>query len=82
MSDRKILQTKESVTNEFMADLNSLLLKYGAEIEAEDHFEGYAECGEDIRITATIPAIYDNGEIVREWIEIDLGRWIRVPKTP
>lgn len=69
--------TKEQVTQDFKADLLALLTKYGAELEAQDHYQGYPECGEDVRMTVTIPSIYTkDGETVREWTEIDLGRFI------
>ncbi len=63
---------------QFISELKALLAKWDAEIVAEDHFIGYAECGEDVRMTVTIPSIYDKetGEWIREWTEIDLGRSI------
>ena len=76
-------QTAREVEIAFRTDLAALLAKYSngadrAEIESEDHFSGYAECGEDIRITASIPSVYDaEGNQIREYTEIDLGRWIR-----
>ena len=36
---------------------------------------GYAECGEDIRTTVTIESVYEAGECLWEWTEIDLGRY-------
>jgi len=70
--------TKEQVEIEFKAKLKALLREYDAEISASDHWSGYAECGEDVRITVTIPSIFnaETGEYVREWTEIDLGRYI------
>jgi hypothetical protein len=46
--------TSQEVEKQFRVDLNALLLKYSSptsitDITAEDHFRGYAECGEDIR---------------------------------
>ena len=41
------MQTKEQVTHAFKAELQALLDKYGAELEAKDFWQGYAECGED-----------------------------------
>lgn len=49
------MQTKEQIEQEFRSELQSLLDKYGAEIEAKDHYQGYAECGEDVRMTVYIP---------------------------
>ncbi len=60
----------------FRADLLALLAKYDAGLTAQDHYQGYPECGKDIRMTVTIPAIYDeDGETVRPWTEIDLGSY-------
>jgi hypothetical protein len=67
------MQAKDQVEKAFRSELQALLDKYGAELEARDHWIGYAECGEDVRITADIPAIYRDGETLREWTEIDLG---------
>lgn len=77
------IQTSAEVEQAFRADLAALLAKYSndndrAEIESDDHFSGYAECGEDIRITVTIPSIHSkDGETVRPYTEIDLGRFFR-----
>lgn len=68
------MQTKEQIEQAFRAELQALLDKYGAELEARDHWTGYAECGEDVRMTVDIPGEWDkDGEPVREWTEIDLG---------
>jgi hypothetical protein len=64
--------TKEIVTALFLNDLKALLKKYNAEITCADHYQGYPECGEDVRMTVDIPSIYNQGEIIREWTEIDL----------
>ena len=58
----------------FRDDLNALLAKYNAELEAEDHWTGYPECGEDIRMTVTIPSKWVDGNQVVEYTEIDLGK--------
>lgn len=36
---------------QFVDDFKELLKKYDCHIEADDHFEGYSECGQDIRMT-------------------------------
>jgi hypothetical protein len=70
-----------SVEASFRADLLELLANYDAEMEAKDHWEGYAECGEDIRITVDIPAIYDaEVNCLREATEINLGAYISPPR--
>jgi hypothetical protein len=65
--------TKEIVTALFLNDLKALLNKYNAEITCADHYQGYPECGEDVRMTVEIPSKYDSGELIQEWMEIDLG---------
>ena len=70
------MQTKEQVEQAFRADLQALLDKYGAELSAKDHWTGYAECGEDVRMTVEVPAIYDaDHNCAREYTEIELGTW-------
>lgn len=54
--------------NEFLKKLHSLLKEFDAEITAEDHWIGYAECGEDIRMT-----IEFNDRQIKD---IDIGCWI------
>ncbi len=74
------MKTKDEVAKEFLTKLRDLLLEYSTEqkasIEAEDHYPGYAECGEDIRMTVDIPPIYSlKGECLREQTEINLGSY-------
>lgn len=78
------MQTKEQVTAAFKAELQALLDKYGAELEAKDFWQGYAECGEDVRMEVTVPAIYDaDHNCVREWTGIDLGSYLSpTPNAP
>ena len=35
----------------FLNDLQLLLEKHNASIEADDHWQGYPECGQDVRMT-------------------------------
>jgi len=53
--------------DEFMGKLVDLFNEYNAEIIAEDHYQGYAECGSDIRMTID----FGDWEIG----EIDLGKY-------
>ena len=70
-------QTTEQVSEAFRAEFQALLDKYGATVDASDHFSGYPECGEDIYIEVTIPSIYDDqGNKVRPFTEINLGRYL------
>ena len=52
----------------FLVELKSLLSRYEAEIRAEDHWQGYSECGEDVRMTVE----FKDYRIK----DIDLGSWI------
>lgn len=71
------MKTSREVTAQFEAELQALLNKWGANISADDHYQGWAECGEDIRMQVEIPAIYDaNNNCVREWTQIDLGQYV------
>ena len=71
------MRTKEQVESCFREELQALLDRYNAELEAKDHWTGYSECGQDIRMTVSIPAIYNgNHDCVSEWTEIDLGSWL------
>ena len=72
-----LAMTKEQVTQAFISELQALLDKYGAEMEAKDFWSGYAECGEDVRIKVTVPAIYnEDHNCVRELTDIDLGSYL------
>lgn len=69
--------SSDEVRRRFLCDLKGLLIKYQAEIQASDHYQGYPECGEDIRMIVTIPTAYNAAsECVREFTEIDLGAYI------
>ena len=59
-------------TNKFLEDLLYILEKYNATIECEDHWKGYPECGEDVRITV----FFDDYSIP----EIDFGPYIDIDK--
>ncbi len=70
------MKTAAEIRAEFRADLQAVLDKHGAELEAADHYQGYSECGEDVRMVAHIAAFYDQGELVSEGTEVDLGSHI------
>ena len=70
-------QTTDQITQAFKSELQALLDKYGAELSARDKWEGYPECGEDVRMHVNVPAIYDaDHNCLREYTEIDLGSWV------
>ena len=71
------MKPAEQVAAEFKAGLRALLDKFCAELTAKDHWRGYPECGEDVRMTVTVPAIYDaDHNCLREFTEIDLGSYV------
>lgn len=53
----------------FLAELKDLLTRYKAELSADDHYQGWAEVGQDIRMTVTFPS-------QEGLVEIDLGGYI------
>lgn len=63
--------SNEETAQNFKAELSALLAKYGAVLSAKDHYEGYPECGEDVRITV---------ELQEPYIDIDLGNYYRGEK--
>lgn len=71
-----LIQTKEQIEQNFREDLQALLDKYHADLEADDHYQGYSECGKDIRMMVTIPAVYENNECTHEFTEFNLGRYL------
>ena len=76
-AQRMNMQTADQITQAFKAELQALLDKYGAELSARDTWEGYPECGEDVRMQVDVPAIYDaDHNCLREYTEIDLGSWV------
>lgn len=71
------MKTSKEIEKEFKADLSVLLQKYNAVIEAEDVYQGYSECGEDIQISIWIDPIYEtDGNTVSESSYFKLGRYI------
>ena len=72
-ADAACQRSEEQVKAAFMEDFDKLLKIWGAEIQAKDHYTGYPECGEDIRMTISIPAIYEDFTAKREQTDIDLG---------
>lgn len=61
-----------STRQKFLEDLLALLEKYEVEIVADDHWSGYAGCGQDIRIEVEF----------EDWAteDIDFGRCIDASK--
>lgn len=68
-----VMKTGSELEAEFREDLQVLLNKYKATLSADDHWQGYAECGQDVRMTVSIAGKYEDGEMVQEWADIDLG---------
>lgn len=71
------MKTSKEIEKEFKADLSALLKKYNAVIEAEDAYQGYSECGEDIQISVWIDPVYEtDGNTVSESSYFKLGRYV------
>lgn len=68
-------EQKQQLTDAFLSELRELMKRHGVtEIIADDHWTGYPECGQDIRITATIDSIWEGTDLKRPYIEINLGK--------
>lgn len=61
---------------DFLGELKALLKKYKAELSAKDHWTGYAECGQDVRMTVDFDGIYGELEVIRPHTELDLGTYV------
>lgn len=57
-----------SMQEDFVRELQEVLNKYNADIMVDDHWTGYAECGQDIRMTVSF------GDCTVD--EVDLGGWV------
>ena len=57
--------------DKYLEDLLSLIQKYEADITCADHWQGYAECGRDLRITVEFKD-YNVGDI-------EFGEYIDIP---
>ena len=55
-----------TIQKQCLHEIQEVLKKYNAELDADDHWTGYAECGRDIRITLSFKDLDD----------VDLGQWI------
>ena len=63
--------------NEFRLKLADLMEEYSVEIEAEDVYPGYPECGTDIRIFLYYNGEFTNGEYQPSQ-KVELGRYLNV----
>ena len=67
--------TKLSKREQALNDIQLVLEKHGASITADDHWTGYAECGQDIRITIEFED-YSTGDIELKSACLDhLTKW-------
>jgi len=70
------MKTCKEIESEFRKEFMALVDKYKAEVEIKDHWQGYAECGSDIKCMVSIGAIYsDNFECIRDACEFELGNF-------
>ena len=67
-AEKELREAQQRVREELRADLRAVLKKYGAEIRAEDHWRGYAGCGEDVRMTVEV-----SNHPVASYLTLDLG---------
>lgn len=64
--------TEEEAVAAFKAELAALLARWRATISAADHWRGYSECGEDVRMTASVEFMHPDG--CPRFLDVDLGR--------
>ena len=69
---------EEQRAQEFKEALKAFLSQYDqgtykVEIETEDHYSGFPECGQDIRMEVRLPAHYEEGKEL-PWTTVDLGK--------
>jgi len=53
----------DDYTKLFIDELRALLKKYNVTITADDHYQGYAECGQDIQVTFEFNYPHENIKI-------------------
>lgn len=63
--------------NEFRLKLADLMEEYSVEIEANDVYPGYPECGTDIRIFLYYNGEFTDGEY-QPSREVELGKYLNV----
>lgn len=51
--------SETSIEESFKQEFQALLKKYNAEIQVDDFWQGYSECGSDVRAEIYIPAGWD-----------------------
>ena len=70
------MRTSKKIEDDFKKEFQALVNKYKAEVQIKDYFEGYAECGEDIKCLVMIDAVYTlAGDRVSDYCEFDLGTY-------
>lgn len=73
------MKTEEQVKEEFLTKLKALLAEFGegTELEADDYYTGYSECGRDVHMTLSTQNKWDeDGNQIQEFYEIDIGSLI------
>jgi hypothetical protein len=63
------MTTQKEIHAKFREELEALLAEYEAELVAEDHYSGWQECGEDVRIS--VEFAYRADDYIDD---LDLGR--------
>lgn len=69
--------TLEERSIRFLEELKILLQKHNVELVAKDYWQGYPECGEDVRITAEFNSEYFDGDLLKEGGDFNLTNWVR-----
>jgi hypothetical protein len=70
------MKPSSDIEADFRRDFQALLDKYNAEFEIRDFWQGYAECGQDIKCMVSIHAVFnDDLECVSDNCEFNLGTY-------
>ncbi len=70
------MKTSAEIEAEFKKEFQALVDKYKAEVEIKDHWQGYAECGQEIKCMVYIGETYNEEfETISECCEFELGNY-------
>ena len=76
------MKTSAEIEAGFRKEFQALVDKYKAEVEIKDHWQGYAECGQDIKCMVSMSATYnDGGDCVTDYCEFNLGTYHYAGRT-
>jgi len=63
----------KDIAMQFKTELKALLKKWNTEIQLEDIGRDWSS---DYVMKCYIDAIYEDGDCIAEWTEVDLGRYV------